>query len=325
MTDDALEEPATSTQDAVPVEEAEVTAVAAPADQPDQPVEASDADTGDDAARSARNGRAWTFGVARAVAVLVAAGVGYQLLVPQTHVERTRLAQLVTPTTGLKAFPGKPTSETEQPASQVGLNAVTAAAQHAPHQTGVYSATWEPSSTQAAAVYAFLLPNAHQAATTVGQITSQQLSADAFSSNGLSRQSTFTVPDIPGSTGSLYKSSAGQSGAATQLALVAFQEGRTVGVTEVAQASGAQAGASALARAQSAHLRSLQGHFTLSVVTRSVGVTIAWAAGAVVLAALVGFGPLAWRSLARRRRARIQEELDHQVRVGSQVIVKRRV
>ena len=120
------------------------------------------------------------FAVARAVVVVVVAAVGYQAVIPQTHHVRSRLARLVVTNPGIKAFDVKPSGAAEQPASQTGLAAVVAAAKKSPSKTGVYSIDWEPSTSKAAGIVAFLLPNDAQATTALSQLRNVQFEREGL-------------------------------------------------------------------------------------------------------------------------------------------------
>jgi hypothetical protein len=97
-----------------------------------------------------------------------------------------------------------------------------------------------------------------------------------------------------------------------------------VAVTEAATSSATQADADTLASSEYAHLRQTEPGFTLGVVRRPVVPTALWAAGTVVLALLIGLGPIARRRRAERRRLRLEEQQSHLVTVGGHTITKHR-
>ncbi|MHB1535012.1 MAG: hypothetical protein ACYC1D_10500 [Acidimicrobiales bacterium] len=266
---------------------------------------------------------AWA--VLRAVVVLGVAAGGYQLVVPVSHTVRSRLAGLVVTRPGVKQFDVKPATSAEQPAAVYGLAPLSAAAKRSPNQTGVYLVAWMAGPTNGAAVLAFLLPNGAQAASTMAQIEKQQLAANSNASAKYTRRSTFSVKGIPGSAGALYAAASPAPGNPAQIAITVFRVGRAVAAAEVGTGAGAQAIASTVARSEHARLLAAEPHFTFTVVTRSVPVTVAWAVAAVVLALLAALAPYGWRRRSRRLEQRRQEELANQVIVGSHVITKRRL
>lgn len=275
--------------------------------------------------RSRSGVRAPMYAVLRAAVVLGVAAGGYQLVVPVSHTVRSRLAGLVVTRPGVKQFDVKPASRGEQPAAAYGLAPLSAAAKSDPNRTGVYSVAWMAGTTNGAAVLVFLLPTPAQAASTMAQTEKQQLAVNSYASAKYTRRSTFSVKGIPGSVGALYDTAAPAPGNPAQLAVTLFRVGRAVGVTEAGVGAGAQPTATTMARSEHARLAAAEPHFTFTVVTRSLPLTVVWAVAAVVLALLAALGPYGWRRRSRRLEQRRQEELANQVIVGSQVITKRRL
>lgn len=285
--------------------------------------EAAEGRTGDAAPRLRRRSVAFTLG--RAVLVLAAAGITYQFVVPVHDVVRGRLARLVVSKPGLPAF-AKTHPQTGQPDdTQTGLSTVTAAAKKSPDHAGVYSIEWSPSQTSGAAVIAFLLPSDSAASSTLGEIRSHQLASGAYSSNSMSRTSTFAVAGVPGSHGSVFSPDAKAPKGTPTLSVVALQAGRLVAVEEViGTSSNAKPWSQQLASAEYAHLRGAEPGFTLSVTRYPLVATIVWAAGAVVLAAIAALAPLLWARRRDKRRRQWEEEMASQVVVGGKLIVKHR-
>jgi hypothetical protein len=267
--------------------------------------------------------RSAAWAVTRAAVVLIVAAVGYQTVIPMHHVARSRLARLALTKPGLAAYDSAQTNGGEQSASQSGLAAIKTASAKSPDQTGLYSRDWQASQTSGAGLAVFFFPNAAEAQTGLGQLEGQQLSATAFRSSGLSRESTFTVVGVPGSTGSVY----GIPKAPTQptVALVAYRDGRTVVLDEVFTTTPTRVPASTLATNEYRHLASVLPGFSLKYTIYPAVATTLWAAGAVALAALAALAPAGWRWQRRRRQRRLDAELASRVVVGGQVIHKRRL
>ncbi|MBV9661474.1 MAG: hypothetical protein JO337_09980 [Acidimicrobiales bacterium] len=274
----------------------------------------------DERPRSARRTAGWTVG--RALVVLAVAAAVYPLVVPTHPAMRSRLALLVIDKPGVAAFDKVKAQAGEQDVSQTGIDALTAAAKKFPRQTGLYSVEWAPSQTSAAGVVAFLLPSASAAATTFDQLSTQQLSPDAYKSNSLTRTGTFDVPGVAGSGGSVFSPS---SDSQPTLANTAFRVGRVVALSEViGPSSSAKADSITLAKDEDTQLRRVAPDFTLAVTRYPLVATLVWIAGAVLVAVIVALTPVLWRRRAERRRLAWEEEIAGQVIVGNRVIVKHR-
>lgn len=264
------------------------------------------------------------YAAVRAVVVLLAAAVAFPAVVPYTRTARSRLAQMVPEQTGIAVYDKAKRQSGEQADGSTGLAAVTAAAKSSPDRTGIYSAEWSPAQTSGAGVIVFLLPSPAAARTALGQVEAQQLARGSYTTDQLNRAATFTVAGVPGSSGSAYhpSSAAGPPG----LAVTAFQYGRVVAVSEVANRdlSAVQSDTEKLTRTEYARLQALGTGFTLQVKETPALPTIAWGAGAVLLAALVALLPLERYRRALKRQRAYEEEMANKVVVGRQVIAKRR-
>ena len=172
---------------------------------------------------------------------------------------------------------------------------------------------------------AFLLPSDSEASTALSQIRAQQLGANSYSSNSLSRESTYSVTGVPGSYAATYRPPAKDAGSVPSLAVTVFRHGRVVAVSEAASVgSTAAPAATTLTVREYSNLGRVGGDFTLSVTRYPVVASILWVVGAVVLAAIVALGPIARRRRAERRQRAYEEEMAHRVVVGKQVIAKHR-
>ena len=265
------------------------------------------------------------FAVLRVAVVLVVAAVAYQLVVPTVHVARARLARLVLAKPGVAAYDKTTPQAGEQNDTQTGIAALTTAAKRSPHQTGLYSIEWSPTDSSGAGNIAFLLPSDSAASTALSQIRAQQLAAGSYSSNSLTRASTYAVPGVPGSYAAIYRPAAKDAATVPSLAVTVFRYGRVVALSEAAApGSTAQPAANAITVGEYGNLRRLGTGFSLSVTRYPVVATTLWVVAAVVVAAMVALVPVARRRRAQRRQRAYEEELDHRVVVGKQVIVKHR-
>jgi hypothetical protein len=243
-----------------------------------------------------------------AVVVAVAAVVGYLLVIPMHQVDRGRLARLVVTRPGVKEFDTKPARAAELPVSGTGLSVLQGAAQKAPDASGSYLVAWAGAgANNALETVAFLTPSPAVAKRLQAQIASTNLSAQALSSSSLNRLSTFTVPGVPGTAGSLFGPSSPAAGP-SQLAITAFQDGRVVTVTEALHPTSAQPDSETATVTEYRHLQTVEPGFSLKVVHWPLTATIVWVAGAVVAVVLIATSPVTAGRIRRRRRERREAE-----------------
>jgi hypothetical protein len=262
------------------------------------------------------------FAMGRALVVLGAAAIVYFNVVPTHHIERSRLSLLVIGKPGAATYQKAQPQSGQQDDTQTGLTALTAAAKKYPNQTGLYSVEWAASQTSAAGLVAFLMPNGSSAASLTSQLQSQQLAPNANKANSMTRSSTFALPGVPGSAGSVFTPTAKNQ---PTLVSVLYRVGNVVVLTQViGPSSSAKPDSVTVALNEYAKVRQVAPGFTLSVTRYPMAPTIGLAAGAVVLAALVAVTPPLWRRRAERRRLAYEEELASRVIVGGKVIVKHR-
>jgi hypothetical protein len=274
--------------------------------------------------RQASRRRRTAFAVTRAVAVLVVAAIGYQLVVPQSHIDRTRLSRLVPAAPGVARFKVKAAQSAEEPGSGTQLTSVVSASEKSPNKTGVYTTSWSPSSTLGAGVLVFLLPTTAQAAATLPAVRAQQAAVGTYTSQGLTRRATFTLTGVAGSAGASYTPTSKTAPSLGDLSIATFRYGRVVAAVEVVAPSSTQGDTTTIAGREYDLLRRVEPGFTLTKVTRPVLASSLWLAGAVLLAAIVALAPAARRRMAARRQRRIDEELSHMVVVKGQTISKHR-
>lgn len=285
-------------------------------EEPDPDVEAS-------AVPPSGRGTRPAFVAARAVVVLAAAAALYTVVVPATHVQRSRLATLVPTASGLRQFAKVPAHGTVQNAARTGLTDVTAAAKKTPDRTGVYSVSWAASQTSVGGVIAFLLPDAAGTKGAATEFEAHQLGTTSYAANGLHRQHAGAVAGIPGSHVATFVPSAKAPKGTPSLALTEQRYGRVVAVTEaIGTATDVGTEASALATREYALLQRQHGQVDLAVTEYPLGGTIGWAVGAVVLSAAFALLPVSWRRRRERRRRAYEEEMANRIVVKGQVIVK---
>jgi hypothetical protein len=285
-----------------------------------------EADPAGEARRTGARRRHAGFALGRAVVVLVAAAVVYEIVVPSTHTDRARLARLVPTTSGLAPF-AKATPQAGSPSdAQTGLAAVTAAAKRSPGRTGIYSIAWSTSQTSEIGVVAFLLPDVATAKATIPQLAGQQMGEGTYAANSLVRKVTGSTAGVPGSYSVIYQPSAHAPKGTPTLAITELRYGRVDSIAEaVGTASTVGGQAAELAKREYAVLEKEGGSPSLAVTDYPVGVSAGWIAGAVVLAAAFALVPVLRRSRRDRRRRAYEAEMANRVVVKGRVIAKRRV
>jgi hypothetical protein len=270
-------------------------------------------------------GRRAGFAIGRAVVILVAAAVVYELVIPYTHIDRTRLAQLVPTTSGLATFAKTTPQAEEQNDGQSALAAVAGAAKTSPSRTGIYSIVWSASQTSLAGIIAFLLPDVATAQAASSQIRSQQMGVTTYATDSLDRKSTGSVAGVPGSYTATYEPSAQAPKGTPSLEVTEFLYGRIDSLTEaVGTASSVSGDAASLTAGEYALLERQGGQVGLTVKEYPVGLTAGWAAGAVVLAAAFALSPVLRRRRAEKRRLAFEAAMANRVIVKGQIITKRR-
>jgi hypothetical protein len=200
---------------------------------------------------------------------------------------------------------------------------MNSAIKKSPHQTGLYSSQWTASQTSAAVVAAFVLPNSKDAEALQAELQKQQMAVDSYTADGLTRRSTGSINSIPGGMEAYYTPSS-KSSANPNLSVTLSRVGRVVALAEVAGASGAQADAQSLATTEHTHLTGAVPGFSFYKVDRPVLASSLWGAGTVLLALLFALVPIGWGRWTGARQRRREEEMSHEVHVGSQVIYKYR-
>lgn len=265
------------------------------------------------------------FACGRAFVVVVVAAVLYEVTVPSSHADRSRLARLVPSTSGLAAFAKAHPQAGEQDDTQTGLAALTAEAKRSPDRTGIYSVAWSASQTAGVGVVAFLLPDERTAQTTLAQIRTQQMGTSTYATNSLDRTATSHVAGIADSYAATFEPSEKAPKGTPSLAIDVFRYGQIDAMAEAAGAtSDVDTEASWLATREHALLQGAGGHFSMISTEYPVGVTAGWAAATTVLAAGFALVPVQLRRRREKRRLAYEQEMANRIVVKGQVITKHR-
>lgn len=219
--------------------------------------------------------------------MLVAAGFTYDHLIPVSHVQRSRLSQLVT--TAPAGFTAKPTSAAAVDAADNPFTGVKNAAKRAPNATGSYAVQWgsPKAPNDVAELLVSLLPDKASATSVLAEAKKDYLAAGSFSADGYSKAGTFALTGIPGAGTALYTS---KTKGDAPVAVAVFATGRTVSVVFGSQTTGAAAGeatARALALSQHQHLLKVVPGFTLTYTTHPLWATVVYGVVSVVIAGVV--------------------------------------
>ena len=241
---------------------------------------------------------------ATSVLVLIAAAALYGQFVPVTHVERTRLANLliVKPPAGLGT---QPTKQNEVAAADSPFSGVQAAGKRSPNTTGSYTAEWvsPTSASDVDQLLVSLLPSVADADSVQTEANTMYLTSKSVPAQGYTLKGPFPVPGVPGAQSAEFTSAtAGQP----PFAAVVFRSKRAVVVAFTLQttAPGATSAAVALSDAEYQHLLTVLPGFTLVRTTRPLVASIVYAVVALVAALAVGSLTVGGAWWLRRRRAR---------------------
>lgn len=264
----------------------------------------------------------WGWRVLRGGVVVIVAVVCWVLFVADHHVDDRRMAVLAVSRAPIPQVRARPVTARTLPVSASTVALVRGAAKEHPDATGIYEVGWQsPSSakiTTNAGLLVQLLPTDREAASVLASVRREYSSSHAVGGATYRLTGHFAVPGVPGARGGVYRitvpPSTGSSGTTTATADVAtFRVGR-VAVLELLQSTGATIGppsAVALARDERVQLVRHVAGFTLGVVTRPLGWTVALFAGAVVAGLGVAVLPewaVAWRGRRRLRREHARHE-----------------
>lgn len=255
--------------------------------------------------------------MARAVAVLIVAGVGFAIFVPVTKPDGKLLGQLVLTRTALTQVPRKASLSESVPPSQSTFPTTRKAARRDPNATGLYAREWYISSSgpPQVGIVMQLLPTVRQARTVLAAVQKQLPAKPMFSGETAVSPAVFPVPDVPGARGESFvlddSTTSSHSAVATSYT-TAYRVGRVV-VSELMVST-------SLTRDTRPILADARGGYRL-LVSKEPGFSIAathlpWAASviyagvALVLAALAFLAP-EWivRSIRDRRQRRHEREV----------------
>jgi hypothetical protein len=255
-----------------------------------------------------------------AVVFLAVAGALYVPVVRVQKVDRSLMAQLVTPVPPA-GFARRPAAANPVAPSSSDFPAVKSAGKRSPDATGGYSLEWSETGTNdAASMNISLLPSASDAAKTQQEAKKQYTSSGSLKAESYSYAGSFAVPSVPNASAGFYAPSTLTN---PPLAVVAFQTGRAQ-VTQFLGVPGAkqaiEAEAASFAKSEYAHLNKSLGGFSL-VRTEwpLVSSIIYWAVALLLLAGAISVQPLRRRSQRRRRLAEERARVQHKTVRGSKI------
>jgi hypothetical protein len=149
----------------------------------------------------------WKWRIARGVAVLVLAAVGFGVFIPQTRPDGKLLGRLVIAHTALSEVPHKAALSQSVPPSQSTFAVTRAAAKRNPDNTGLYAREWYISSSGPPEVGVVVqrLPTVAQAKAVLGDIDKQLVTAPSLPDETAVDGAAFSVPGVPGGRGESFQ------------------------------------------------------------------------------------------------------------------------
>jgi hypothetical protein len=238
------------------------------------------------------------------LAVIVVGAIVAVVFVHSTHADSTLLGKLTVSEPHTSLLGKRPTQSQASDPSTSGLKEVKKAAAEDPTNTGQYLREWAaPKSAQdAAALLVSFLPSEEQAVRANRTATSLYGSTTALGTS-YTRASQFTVPDVPGSSGTTFAAVTPTSGQANTVYTITFQFGRAAVVefVDVAQTALSQSDAESLAKAQYSLLRQTEPGFSIARSTWPWLASLLCGVITVVVAAAVFVVP-EWVGRTRDRR-----------------------
>lgn len=175
----------------------------------------------------------WRWRVARAVAVVVLAAVGFAVFIPLSRPDGKLLAKLVIRHTALTEVPHKASLAESVPPSQSSFAVTRKAARRHPEETGLYAREWYISSSgppEAGVVLQFL-PTVSAARSVFAAVEKELLKAPSLPDETAVSPSAFAVPGVPGARGESFlldDSTASSKSPVGSSYTTAFRVGRAV-------------------------------------------------------------------------------------------------
>jgi len=254
----------------------------------------------------------WRMRGLRAVVVLVLAGVGYTLFIPQSHPNRKLLSNLVIRHTALASVPAKAKLQQAIPGSESTFAVTKRAARQQPDETGLYAREWyvAPNAPPEVGVVLQKLPTSAEASTVLSAVRAEIRTAPILSTERASSPEPFSVPGVPSATGDSFllidSNTKAQVGTAYS---AAYQVGDAVTSELIVSTSTTRDPAAAVAdvKAGAALLRQQEPGFSMVVITYPLVATLVYAIVTVVVAAASMFVPEFMGERLRRRRQRHHE------------------
>jgi hypothetical protein len=256
----------------------------------------------------------WRTRVLRAVVVLVLAGIGYVLFIPQSQVDRQLLGNLVITRTTLPGVPHKAKLEQSVKPSQSSFAVTRKAGRENPDETGVYAREWYVSSAAPpeVGVVLQLLPTESQAHALLPAVVAQLHTAPQLSGETASAPESFSIPGVPSARGESYLLSDSSTSPPKPVGSAytdVFQHDRAV-VSELMVSTSATRDTSAAVADALAETRLLEQNlpgFSMVTTTYPLTATAVYAAVTVVLAAAALLLPEFVVAQLERRRERRDE------------------
>lgn len=254
----------------------------------------------------------WRVRWLRVVVVVVLAGVGYALFMPQTHIDRKLLGNLVIRHTAVGSLPGKAKLAEAIAGSRSSFDVTKKAARVHPDATGLFAREWYVVSGAPPEVGIVLqkLPTSTEARSVLRAVQVQLGTAPTLSGETASAPQPFSVPGVASAKGVSFLLSDANTRAEIGTAYTgAFQQGAAVVSELIVETSSTRDPSAAIAdmQAGSALLARAEPGFSMVRTTYAFVATLVYAVVTVVAAAGAVFLPEFMARRLRRRRERHEE------------------
>jgi hypothetical protein len=256
----------------------------------------------------------WRIRALRAAAVVVLAGVGYAVFLPQSHVDRKLLGKLVIPRTALDSVPHKAKLAQAINPSQSSFAATRKAGKADPGHTGLYAREWyvAPSAPPEVGVVLQLLPTAASARAVLAAVDAQLHTKPQLTQETATAPRSFSVPGVSSARGVSYLLTDNTTHSPNPIGSAytdVFQEGRAVVSELLVTTSPRRDTATAVAdvRAERKLLEERVPGFSMVTTSYPSTATLVYVAAAAAAAAAAVFMPEFAAARLRRRRARHAE------------------
>jgi hypothetical protein len=260
--------------------------------------------------------------------VVVAAVVGYVVLVKSTRVDRRSLSALVIGQTGVTALKPNPVDSEFVAPQKSAFAEMKKAATADPDETGGYGKEWSGStaSGDAATELVEFLPTAAQARLVRAEAEAEYSDTSSLKTAHITVTAHFSLPSVAGAFGVRVATAKSSTTSATTGTAIVFQQGRVVALEYLQSVTRglSRADATTMAQAEQALLERSEPAFSMVQITRPLGLSLLYGLVTLVAAGLILFLPGLVRRRRARREARQREQARYEYRARGGKAMRRR-